>query len=750
MDTAQVNLTDLAAEPVPAPQPPAGLWSSAAGVVVRPAESHRPMPVQDLSKAPSTEGREKLPSPWFVRSFVLWGAIAVAGISIYEMEEVLALGGLTTVELVVLVLFAINISWISLSFTSALVGFFQLSARHLGLLRSTPAEIDGPLQGRTAILMPTYNEAPDRVYAALEVMRASIAETGDGDAFDFFILSDTTDPAAALAEETAYLALMRRLGPDARVYYRRRWRNTARKAGNIADFCTRWGGAYEYMLVLDADSLMDGATISTMARRLEADPKLGLLQTVPMLINRSSLFARLQQFAGRVYGPVIATGLARWSGYDCNYWGHNAIIRTKAFTEAAGLPDLPGKAPFGGHILSHDFVEAALMRRAGWGVRLDADLGGSFEESPPSLIDIAIRDRRWCQGNLQHSLVLPTRGLHWMSRLHMTTGILSYLASPFWLLLILAGLLLSLQAHFIRPEYFPDAFALFPTWPLIDSERALRLFFGTIAVLFTPKLLGLITFLIDPRRETYGPGALSVLASVVFEIILSALLAPILMLLQTAAVLDILLGRDSGWKPQQREDGSVPLGQIARRHVGHVVFGIVLGVAAYLVSPAQLAWLSPALVGLALAIPLSALTASSAVGRAMRAMGVLVTPEEQYPPQVATRTDAVEPLYTEALAEVPRFAEVVSDPDKLETHLRLLDPAPVPARGQIDTITACADARIRSVLSQAEAVAAFTRQELTAVMANPRLLRDLAALPAVNPPVAVVDFSEPRRAGAAE
>ena len=225
---------------------------------------------------------------------------------------------------------------------------------------------------------------------------------------------------------------------------------------------------------------------------MQADPRLGILQTVPMLIGHDSLFARIQQFAGRVYGGLIARGVAAWSGNEGNYWGHNAIIRVAAFAEACGLPQLPGRKPFGGHVLSHDFVEAALMRRAGWKVRMAPDLDGSWEESPPSLVDVAMRDRRWAQGNLQHSKIIGADGLALTNRAHFVIGIMSYLSSPLWLMLLIVGFALTLQATLIRPEYFSRTFQLFPDWPRFDAERMTRLFIFTMAVLFMPKVLGLL------------------------------------------------------------------------------------------------------------------------------------------------------------------------------------------------------------------------------------------------------------------
>ena len=182
---------------------------------------------------------------------------------------------------------------------------------------------------------------------------------------------------------------------------------------------------------------------------------------------------------------------------DSNYWGHNAIIRTRAFAECAGLPALSGPRPIGGHILSHDFVEAALMRRGGWAIHMAPALGGSYEESPPSLTEYAARDRRWCQGNLQHMGVLPARGLHWASRLHLLTGIGAYVAAPLWLLFLFVGILISLQAQFIRPEYFPKTFTLYPQWPAQDPVRAAYVFAGTMALLLAPKLIGYLAMLSD-------------------------------------------------------------------------------------------------------------------------------------------------------------------------------------------------------------------------------------------------------------
>ena len=360
--------------------------------------------------------------------------------------------------------------------------------------------------------MPIYNEAPSRVFGAMQAIFEDVERTGQAHAFDFFLLSDTTDANVWIAEERAFIAMRARL-PQGRIYYRRRRKNSSRKAGNIADFVTHWGGHYPHMLVLDADSVMTGDAIVRLAAAMEADPDAGIIQSLPLIINRNTMFARLQQFAARIAGPVIGAGLSAWMGRDGNYWGHNAIIRTRAFADHCGLPDLPGKPPFGGHILSHDFVEAALIRRAGYAVYMLPALGGSYEESPPSLIDLAARDRRWCQGNLQHSRIIGAKGFRLATRQHFANGIMGYLASPLWMAQLLVGIVLVLQSHYIRPEYFTADFSLFPAWPRFDYERALQFFELTIAILLAPKFLGLIVALLDGKTRRGSGGALALIAS---------------------------------------------------------------------------------------------------------------------------------------------------------------------------------------------------------------------------------------------
>ena len=278
---------------------------------------------------------------------------------------------------------------------------------------------------------------------------------------------------------------------------------------------------------------------------------MGLIQTLPIITGATTLFARVQQFAGRIYGPLIAHGIAWWHGSEGNYWGHNALIRTRAFAEQAGLPELSGRRPFGGPIMSHDFVEAALLRRGGWAVHMAPGMQGSYEEVPPTLTDLAVRDRRWCQGNLQHLAVLPARGLHVISRLHLLTGIGSYITAPLWLLFILTGILIAVQARFVLPDYFPQGKSLFPQWPVIDPVRAMWMFVGTMGLLLAPKLLGCIPIILHRRERRGCGGMLRLFASMLFETIIAGLMAPVVMLTQSIDVIAILLGRDSGWSAQR-------------------------------------------------------------------------------------------------------------------------------------------------------------------------------------------------------
>ena len=689
-----------------------------------PAESPLPMSKQQLRGLAQGKGETKAAPARiaFRRALILLGTAAMTAAGSYEMYEVLNVGGVTILEWMVLGLFVLLFAWIAFSFMSTIAGFFLLLFRMkdpLGIDPETPLPSIG---SRTAMLLPTYNEDPHRIVARLRAMHESVELTGHGSRFDWFVLSDTTSPSIWIAEEKCFLRLRRESRAD-NIYYRHRRENTARKAGNIEDWVKRFGAAFDHMIILDADSLMTGDTIVRLVAAMEAHSGVALIQTLPVVVNARTLFARLQQFAGRLYGPLIAAGIAWWHGTEGNYWGHNAIIRVRAFAEGAGLPDLKGREPFGGHILSHDFVEAALMRRGGWAIRMAPTLGGSFEECPPSLLDFAARDRRWCQGNLQHLAVLPARGLHWVSRLHLLTGIGSYLTAPMWLLFLVFGILISLQAQFVRPEYFPKGFSLFPKWPAQDPILAAWVFAGTMGLLVVPKLLAYVLLGTQRRnRRQFGGGA-RVFASLVIETFLSGLIAPVMMIFQSAAIAEIALGRDAGWQVQRRDGGEVPTKELMRKYAWPTFFGVAMAASAYAVSLPLLLWMTPVLVGLLLCIPIAML--SSRVSRPDARL--FRTPEQTAPPQVLVRAEEFATSAGEAA--VSPLRELADDRQLLETHLANLPDEKQRNRGQIDPHLAIARAKIEDAQTFDEALNYLTPRETFAVLNAPAALRALRDMP---------------------
>jgi membrane glycosyltransferase len=659
------------------------------------------------------------------RAYIFIGTATLTIAGCYEMYEVLKVGGITVLEAMVMALFALLFAWIAFSFMSALAGFVVLLFRMRDRLGIDPAGPLPKLTSRNAMLLPTYNEDPDRITARLRAIHESVGETGYASQFDWYVLSDTTDPSIWIAEEKCLLELRREVG-DGRFFYRHRPENTARKSGNIEDWIRRFGAGYDHMIVLDADSLMTGDTIVRLAAAMEAHPNVGLIQTLPIVVNARTLFARLQQFAGRLYGPLIAAGIAWWHGSEGNYWGHNAIIRIRAFAQDAGLPELRGRKPFGGHILSHDFVEAALMRRAGWAIHMAPQLGGSFEECPPSLLDFAARDRRWCQGNLQHLAVLPAHGLHWVSRLHLLTGIGSYLTAPLWLIFLVLGILISLQAQFVRPEYFPKGFSLFPQWPAQDPILAAWVFLGTMGLLIVPKLLAWVLMLTQPEnRKRFGGGLVS-LAGILIETFLSGLIAPVMMIFQSTAVGEILLGRDAGWQVQRRDDGGVTRDEVFRRYALPTLFGVAMAATAYAVSVPLLLWMAPVIVGLLLAVPIGLLSSTTGSGKSG---GVLFrTPEQTSPPKVLVRANDLADTPHEPVACPLRALR--DDPVLRETHLNNLPVDRNRVRGRIDPHLAIARAKIEDARSFDEAVGFLNPREIFAVLGSPAILQHLFELPA--------------------
>jgi membrane glycosyltransferase len=689
-----------------------------------PPESPLPMPEQQLRafhRGNIETNAANMPVA-FRRAFIFAGTAAMTVAGCYEMYEVLSVGGVTALEWMVLVLFVLLFAWIAFSFMSSLAGFFILLFRRkdpLGIDSEAPLPL---LSSKNAMLLPTYNEDPNRITARLRAMCESVEESGQGAKFDWFVLSDSTNPAVWIAEEKCFLRLRRELAASS-IYYRHRLENTARKSGNIQDWIKRFGAAYDHMIILDADSLMTGDTILRLVSAMETHGGVALIQTLPIVVNARTLFARLQQFSGRLYGPLIAAGIAWWHGTEGNYWGHNAIIRVRAFAQAAGLPDLKGRKPFGGHILSHDFVEAALMRRGGWAIRMAATLGGSFEECPPSMLDYAARDRRWCQGNLQHLAVLPARGLHWVSRLHLMTGIGSYLTAPLWFLFLVLGILISLQAQFVRPEYFPKGFSLFPKWPAQDPILAAWVFVGTMGLLIVPKFLAWILLATQRQNRKQFGGWFRTLAGLVIETFLSGLIAPVMMIFQSTAVGEILLGRDAGWQVQRRDDGGVPRRELIRKYALPTSIGLAMALSAYVVSLPLLLWMAPVILGLWLSIPI-AMVGSRVFGSNS---GLFRTPEQTEPPRLLVRANELAGTPHEHAASP--LVELRNDRQLLENHLANLPDDKHRIRGQIDPHLAIARAKIEDAETFDEVLGYLKTREAYAVLHSPTLLRAVCSMP---------------------
>ena len=515
-----------------------------------------------------------------IAAFAVSIAAAVTGFVLF-LQFGLA-DGLDTVDVLRSLLILMSAFWLAWGAAQGLLG-----------LTTRPVlwpDARSPIRGRTVILVPVYNEDPATTFARIAAMDASLRAEDTGAVVDFAILSDTTNDAIAARERFWFLRLLTETQGEGRIFYRRRDRNTGRKAGNIEDFIQTSGGAYDYAMILDADSLMEGATIARMVRRMEADPALGLLQSLPRVVGARSRFGRTMQFSASFYSPVFARGLAMMQGRTGPFWGHNALIRVRAFAASCGLPELAGQPPFGGHILSHDYVEAALLARAGWTVRLDDDLDGSFEEGPENIVDHARRDRRWCQGNLQHARLVSAPGLKGWSRWVFVQGILSYIAPLFWLAFLLASI--AAQVFDAPPDYVPKANGPFPVFPADETAMAIGLAVGIFGLLLLPKLLIALDAAASGRARGFG-GGVRALASAFLELLLSSVMAPIFLMYQTRSVFQVLTGRDGGWPASNRGDGRMTLAEAWAASRWITGIGLIGLTAIYVLAPGLVPWLLP-------------------------------------------------------------------------------------------------------------------------------------------------------------
>jgi membrane glycosyltransferase len=599
-------------------------------------------------------------------------AVLMTGCNSLLFADLLWRVGWTPGRIILLILFVVLSFLVSIGFAHGVFGFIL---RRLGDRRRITAL--GDYRSRsidntsTAILFPIYNEDVVRTYAGVRALYQSLKSTGNLPQIDIFVLSDSTDPSKWVEEERRWFQLITDLGALGRIYYRRRLSNEGKKSGNVREFLSAWGSRYRYFIVMDADSVMSGRTIVDLVRLMETHPTVGLIQTPPALVNARSAFGRMQQFANRLYGPLFEAGLNYWSQDGGNYWGHNAIIRTEPFMHCCDLPKLPGKKPFGGHILSHDFVEAALMRKGNWEVWLAWDLEDSYEEGPPSILDNAQRDRRWCQGNLQHFMVLFARGLRGVSRIHLAMGILGYLAGPLWLLfLITSSILLWKTQNTGLSTIVVEAFT-----PFIKLDRTghMLLVFGiAMSALFLPKILSLVDLLFNcRRRESFG-GILKPSLSAFLETVFSTFHAPIQMLFHSKFVVATLLGATVRWNTQHRVADGTSWSTAVRQHWIHTLIGLGWAGLMARIDSEAFWWMLPVFAGMILSIPLSVFTSRESLGRALRRAGLFVSPEEQKPPlELALLAETERPGDDHAESGIG-IEEVVFDPYLNAIHVSLL------------------------------------------------------------------------------
>jgi membrane glycosyltransferase len=527
-------------------------------------------------------------------------------------------------------LYGLLSGWVVTGFVTALMGFY-VSVRGDKHALSVKQVANHPMNpdARTAIIMPICNEDVSTVFAGLRATCESVAATGHSQAFDVFVLSDSYDPATIRAERAAWEELRAALAShteqtQVEVYYRLRTRRSHRKAGNVADFCRRWGKDYRYMVVLDADSVMSGDCLTSMVKLMEANPNAGIIQTATQAIGHVTLHARAQQFASRVTGRLFTLGMQFWQLGESHYWGHNAIIRVEPFMKHCALAPIKGNGGMSGGIMSHDFVEAALMRRAGYNVWLVSDLVGSYEQQPPDLLSELQRDRRWCQGNLQNARLMAEPGIHSVHRAMFVTGTMAYCSAPLWLAFLTLGTALWLSGS-----------SLVSSFNVLPMELA-GLWLWTLCLLFLPRLLGIVAVVMRGEQGQFG-GVSGLIKSSVLESGLAIVQAPVRMLAHSLFVIVALTGIKLDWKSPPREAAAVPwkiaASQLAPMSL--VVAALAVGIA--LIDASALVWLMPVGLPLLLAIPLTVLTSQIALGTTLRDRGYLLIPEESRSPAVLRR-----------------------------------------------------------------------------------------------------------------
>jgi membrane glycosyltransferase len=565
--------------------------------------------------------------------------IASMGFAANRMTTILNLESSLTLKCAIIGIFTLLFGWIAFSFWVGVMGFVNLMRTKdpLGIHQLLADKSIDILPGtKIAIVMPVYNEEVVNIFAGLQTMYESLQKTGRGDLFDFYVLSDSDQAQQGRQEEKAWGELCERVQGFGKIFYRRRKLRIHKKSGNISDFCRRWGKNYKYMIPLDADSLMSGRVFVDMVKVMEARSGVGILQTAPKGINQKSLGSRMNQFASHLYGPLLLSGSHFWQLDESGFWGHNAIIRMEPFMKFCALPTSRGSLPFGGEILSHDFVEAALMRRAGWGVWLAYDMNDSYEELPPSLFKELERDSRWCRGNIQHLSMVFMKGVTFGHRLQFLSGNMFYFSAFFWFMLLVLTTVYGVMDFLHQPVYFPVAHGLFPMWPVRYLHLSIQVLTVTAVFLFFPKILSLVWVVLSRQSHLYG-GILKMTASVILETLSSVLLSPIRMLFHSSFVIMSLLGGRFDWRKQSRHLERISFWQAFRAHWWGSVLAFLWAFLALAVNQTLFLWISLIAIPLFFAIPITMIMSSRSIGAFVKSRGLFLSPVETQPPAEVIR-----------------------------------------------------------------------------------------------------------------
>lgn len=540
-------------------------------------------------------------------------------------SHVLAAGPLGPLQALTIAAFALASAWTSLGFWNSVIGFSLLCfGRGPTRVGSLPEAIDcqAPLRTRTAIAMTVRNEVPRQFIARLKATKASLDETSQGASFDYFVLSDTTDPELIEEEERAIGTWLAEAGADHRIVYRRRSSNEGFKPGNVRDFCKRWGSAYEFMVLLDADSLMSGRAIVRLVRAMEENPQLGILQSLIVGILPPSLFARIFEFGHRHGLRCGAAGAVWWQGDRCQFWGHNAAIRLAPFSQYCEMPYLPGKGPFSGHIICHDQIEASFMHRAGYQVQVLAEEAGSYEGVPPTMLEFAHRNHRWCQGNLKNLRVMAAPGLAAIDRFHLGVVAQRFISWPAFVAFVLLSAICAATWPAGRPFPAGAAFGVYLVW---------------LTMFAAPKLLGVAEAALYTPRP-YG-GRLRLAAGGILELVFMLLLTPAIMVGATIFMIGLAFGRTLVWEAQSRDGYRLSWRAAATGLWPQTLCGLVLAAGLLMMNAAAVAWFAPFLAGLIMAIPFAVLTSH---GGGVKDMGLCPLPEETtVPPEIQAVADAL-------------------------------------------------------------------------------------------------------------